>query len=185
MNLIRDICNQRRPSRKLVAHHEAGHAVLSTIVLRAPDRLVIEPTGGRAILPGPPDGVVDVAFARIALAGFAAEELFLGYASSAVKRRLWIESAHRPPPEGLDAPGSDEAKAARTLQLLGETSVLGCRSRLAREYGSVRERLRRDWSAVHALAHALDRASQLDRRAVEEVLSPFGLIHNGGAADGS
>jgi hypothetical protein len=167
-----------------IAHHEAGHAVLSAALNDTPHLVSIrsdEASFGRCLyrFDARPERMLPVF-----LAGFAAEEVLTG----STPRRL------RGPDLGFSVWSvvtPSEATSASVSELLGgcdqqlavrEIMKLGCdrdpeaiRAEFERYYALAKRSVEAVWPAVLAIAAAVRRSTELDRRAFRAAIGPFDI----------
>lgn len=163
---------KRRSFPKLIriAHHEAGHAVLSAAINDAPDLVSIRPNGvsrgrTRYRMEGRPERRV-----QVHLAGFAAEELLKGKRSSQLAGPelgfsvlAAIDPRHASLAAGLE--GYDQYLAVQEVLTMGCARTSDAiRADVERFYIAARDSLAAVWPTVQALAKALLQHEELDRK---------------------
>lgn len=167
-------CLPARPSldaRTLLAHHEAGHAILAAVLDEAPHRVSIVGdattlghTHQRA-LGGSPE------LAQIYLAGFAAEHILTGRRPRQLDQELRFAILALNAKDLLAAfAGSEQRDGHRAVQHILRTTPLRGSDELladvARYYQAARASLVAVWAAVQSVAAALLEREVLDRDAV-------------------
>jgi len=159
-----------------VAHHEAGHAVLSAAINDAPDLVSIRPKGvsrgrTRYRMEGRPERLV-----QVHLAGFAAEELLKGRRSSQLAGPelgfsvlATIEPRHASLAAGLE--GCDQYLAVQEVLAMGGARTSDAvRAEVERFYVVARDSLAAVWPTVQALARVLLKHEELDRKGMFEAI---------------
>jgi hypothetical protein len=156
------------PKRTRIAHHEAGHAVLSAAINDAPSLVSIRSSGmalGRSryrMEAGP------AFLAQVHLAGFAAEELLMGRRSRQLSGpELGFSIASLTDPAladiGSSVEGCDQYLAVQVVLAMGcPPTGEAVRADIERFYGIAKASLASVWPAVLAVAQALLRQSELD-----------------------
>ena len=159
-----------------IAHHEAGHAVLSAAINDTPDLVSIRASGAslgrsRSRMEGRLENRV-----QVHLAGFAAEELLTGRRPNQLAGPelgfsvlAAIEPRHASIAAGIE--GCDQYLAVE--EILG----MGCprtsdaiRAEFERFYVVAKESLSAVWPTVQALANALLKHKELDRNGVFQAI---------------
>jgi ATP-dependent Zn protease len=160
---------KRIDARALLAHHEAGHAVLSAAINDAPHRVSVvgdATTHGRTTqrmiaLPS--------SLAQVYLAGFAAEHILTGRRPRQLDQEIGFSILARTDPELMKAfVGAEHrdghravGEALRFVQARTDDEILEDINRLYD--ASPRESLGSVWSAVQRVAGALVEAETLSR----------------------
>lgn len=162
--------NPRSVSKRArIAHHEAGHAVLSAAINDAPHLVSIRDAKGslgraRYRMEVRPERLI-----QVHLAGFAAEEILKGRRS----RQLFgfemgasitalTEPALASLGEGLET--CDQYLAVREVLKMGDAATpQEIRAEIERFYNVAMESLRAVWQVVVAVAKALLRHTEIDR----------------------
>ena len=168
------LTRSRVPLRTLVAHHEAGHAILSLAINDAPRHVSIRGEGetlGRTaqkMLSRP------TVLAQVYLAGFAAEHLLTGRRPRQLDKEVGFALLT------LDAPdlaaafaGFAERDGYRAVHAVLRTGLLDdgeIASEIERFYAAARESLVAVWPAVRAVAEALLKHEELDQDGVFEAI---------------
>jgi len=172
---------RRRVSlQTLVAHHEAGHAILALAVGGTPEQVSIRPqeqTLGRSTqtLSAPP-----AQLAQVYLAGFAAEHLLLGYRPPQLDRELRFalialsdsELAHAFS-GSAEQDGGRAVRAVLQLGLFPEREILG---EIERYYAAARRSLAAVWPAVQMLAKALIEHQELNTVGLLEAIRGIDVL---------
>lgn len=159
---------KRISERTLLAHHEAGHAVISAAISDAPRLISIiaqADSNGRSHyrMDGRPERLV-----QVHLAGFAAEELLSGQRSSQFsgpELGFSVLAATEPAFEVPDEiAGRDQHLAVQEILRMGcKRTSEAIRSEIDRFYGITLESLSAIWPAAVKVAESLLKHSELDR----------------------
>jgi hypothetical protein len=172
---------ERVPTRRKVAYHEAGHAVLSTAINDTPHLVSIRRTGskrGRACyqFDAPPERLI-----QVHLAGFAAEELLDGRPSEQLRGLeldVSIATITLPRLAGLRpiVDGCDQFLAVQEALKMGvELRNESIREKFEFFYQVAKTSLQAVWPAVGAVARALLKRSELDRTGFFKAVGKYGL----------
>jgi len=156
------------PKRKRIAHHEAGHAVLSAAIGDSPHLVSIRQEGASL-------GRARYRFAertewrvQVHLAGFAAEELLKGVRSKqyygsdlGLSIAALTDERFRDMGEGLET--SDQFLAVQDIISLGEATTRDAiAAELERFYLAAKESLSAIWPVVQSVAKALMSHTEID-----------------------
>jgi ATP-dependent Zn protease len=161
--------------RTLTAFHEAGHAVLGSLVDATPERVSILPdarTLGRSTQKrsAPP-----ASMAQVFLAGFAAEHLLTGRRPRGFDVEVglgilaWDDPQLVEKVEGLDATDGYGAVVA-LLRLFEPDGERDLRREVEETYEAARESLSKAWPLVAAVAEELLAVGEIERERLREVL---------------
>lgn len=169
---------KRRSFPKLtrIAHHEAGHAVLSAAINDTPDLVSIRAKGvslgrSRYRMEGRPETRV-----QVHLAGFAAEELLKGRRSSQLTGKelgyaVLVAMEHRLASHAGTMDGRDEYLAVQEVLAMGCARTSDAiRAEIERFYIAARDSLAAIWPTVQGVAKALLKHEELDRRRMFEAI---------------
>ncbi len=159
-----------------IAHHEAGHAVLSAAIYDTPDLVSIRPTGAsrgrtRYRTEGRPERLV-----QVQLAGFAAEELLKGRRSrqfAGPELGLSVLAAIDPAHASLAVrvEGCDQYLAVQEVLAMGCARTSDAiRAEIERFYVIARDSLAAAWPTVQTVAKALLKHEELDRKRMFEAI---------------
>jgi ATP-dependent Zn protease len=175
---------RRVKSRKRVAYHEAGHAVLSEAIATEAQYISIKPNETKLGYMTSRPSARPSSRIQVDLAGYAAEHVLTGRRSRALDREIGFAIIARSD-EALHAAfeavhENDGYRAVQdVLRITASPTDEEIRAEIDRYYDVARECLVAAWPAVVALAKALLKHEELERAAIEEVLVDFDLLRTG------
>ncbi|MEI9937893.1 MAG: hypothetical protein WDO69_11805 [Pseudomonadota bacterium] len=164
----------------VLAHHEAGHAVLSAAINEAPqlvsiaeDATSLGHTTQRMV-------ARPSALAQVYLAGFAAEHLLTGRRPRQLDQEIGFSMLARQDPKLLEAfNGSEQHDGHRAvtevLRFANPRSDSETFSEINRLYDASRESLSSVWTVVRRVAGALAEAGSLNRDQLFAVIGCFDI----------
>ncbi len=167
-------------ARTRTAFHEAGHAVLSAAIANPPEHVTIQANGHTLGRSGARMSARPTARVQVHLAGFAAEHLLTGRRPRQLDQEIGFSLLARLDPALGDAyAGSEVRDGHRAVE---EVFRLGTyedddavRREVDRFYEVARKSLSVVWPSVKAVAKALLRDDDMDRRGFDEALGEADL----------
>lgn len=170
--------------RARIAHHEAGHAVLSEAIATDARFVSIKADGTRLGFMASRPSIMPSSRIQVHLAGYAAEHVLTGRRARALDREIGFALVSRLDPALLAAFGAvsqnDGYRAVQeVLNISGSLTDDEVRAELDRYYDVARKCLSALWPAVTALAKELLKHEELERAAIEQVLDPYDLLGTG------